>query len=150
MTTHLIAFAEGLVMGTVTHAKGGRLTFLYSDNWLASPGAYPLSVSTPCHPASTDSEKSSPSFGASTLTTKLCSDNGRETFTRRPSLDLRPSYASLSGRIFQSLEATKRVGSKQQPVLPAGARPLPGILPCRFSPPGRRIACCACSAIRFL
>src|SRR6184192_896239 len=47
MTTHLVAFAEGLVMGTLTQAKGGRLTFLYSDEWLASSGAYPLSVSIP-------------------------------------------------------------------------------------------------------
>ena len=47
MTTHLVAFAEGLVMGTVTQSKGGRLTFLYSDQWLASSGAYPLSVSIP-------------------------------------------------------------------------------------------------------
>src|SRR5216117_4019228 len=47
MTTHLIAFAEDLIMGTVTQAKGARLTFLYSDEWLASSGAYPLSVSIP-------------------------------------------------------------------------------------------------------
>jgi len=50
MTTNLIAFAEGLVMGTVTHGKGGRLTFLYSDEWLASSPAYPLSVSIPLAP----------------------------------------------------------------------------------------------------
>jgi serine/threonine-protein kinase HipA len=50
MTTQLIAFAEGLVVGTVTNAKGGRLSFLYSDEWLASPGAYPLSVSMPLSP----------------------------------------------------------------------------------------------------
>ena len=37
-------------MGTVTHGKGGRLTFLYSDQWLASPSAYPLSVSIPLVP----------------------------------------------------------------------------------------------------
>ena len=28
MTTQLIAFADGLVMGTATNAKGGRLAFL--------------------------------------------------------------------------------------------------------------------------
>lgn len=50
MTTHLIAFADGLIMGTVTQVKGGRLTFLYSDEWLASPNAYPLSVSIPLTP----------------------------------------------------------------------------------------------------
>jgi serine/threonine-protein kinase HipA len=50
MTTQLIAFAEGLVMGTVTNAKAGRLSFLYSDEWLASPRAYPLSVSMPLSP----------------------------------------------------------------------------------------------------
>jgi len=50
MTTNLTAFAEGLAMGTVTHGKGGRLTFLYSDEWLASPRAYPLSVSLPLAP----------------------------------------------------------------------------------------------------
>ena len=50
MTTNLTAFAEGLAMGTVTHGKGGRLTFLYSDEWLASPRAYPLSVSIPLVP----------------------------------------------------------------------------------------------------
>ncbi len=37
-------------MGTVIHGKGGRLTFLYSDEWLASPRAYPLSVSLPLAP----------------------------------------------------------------------------------------------------
>jgi serine/threonine-protein kinase HipA len=47
MTEHLIAFAEGLVMGTITQTKGGRLTFLYSDEWPASAGPYPLSVSIP-------------------------------------------------------------------------------------------------------
>src|ERR1700728_2567176 len=50
MTTHLIAFAEGMVMGTMTQAKGGRLTFLYSDEWLASHTSYPLSVSIPLAP----------------------------------------------------------------------------------------------------
>lgn len=50
MTTHLIAFAESMVMGTVTQAKGGRLTFLYSDEWLASHTSYPLSVSIPLAP----------------------------------------------------------------------------------------------------
>jgi len=50
MTTNLTAFAEGLAMGTVIHGKGGRLTFLYSDEWLASPRAYPLSVSLPLAP----------------------------------------------------------------------------------------------------
>jgi serine/threonine-protein kinase HipA len=50
MTTQLIAFAEGLVMGTVTNAKGGRLSFLYPDEWLASPGPFPLSVSMPLSP----------------------------------------------------------------------------------------------------
>ncbi len=50
MTTNLTAFAEGLAMGTVTHGKGGRLTFLYSDEWLALPRAYPLSVSIPLVP----------------------------------------------------------------------------------------------------
>ena len=50
MTTNLTAFAEGLVMVTVIHGKGGRLTFLYSDEWLASPRAYPLSVSLPLAP----------------------------------------------------------------------------------------------------
>jgi serine/threonine-protein kinase HipA len=47
VTTQLIAFADGLVMGTVTNAKGGRLAFLYSDEWLASVNAFPLSVSMP-------------------------------------------------------------------------------------------------------
>ncbi len=42
MTPQLIAFAEGLVMGTVANAKGGRISLLYSDEWLASPGAYPF------------------------------------------------------------------------------------------------------------
>jgi hypothetical protein len=42
MTKQLIAFADGLVMGTVTHGKNGRLTFLYSDEWLSSQIAYPL------------------------------------------------------------------------------------------------------------
>jgi serine/threonine-protein kinase HipA len=50
MTTQLIAFADGLVMGMVTNAKGARLSFLYSNDWLASPSAYPLSVSMPLSP----------------------------------------------------------------------------------------------------
>jgi hypothetical protein len=40
MTKQLIAFADGLVMGTVTHGKNGRLTFLYSDEWLSSQIAF--------------------------------------------------------------------------------------------------------------
>ena len=47
MNQELIAFAEGLVMGTVTNAKGGLLSFTYSQEWLESPRAYPLSVSMP-------------------------------------------------------------------------------------------------------
>jgi serine/threonine-protein kinase HipA len=47
MKPELIAFAEGLVMGTVTNAKGGVLTFVYSKEWLQFPRAYPLSVSMP-------------------------------------------------------------------------------------------------------
>lgn len=47
MKAELIAFAEGLAMGTVTNAKGGVLTFVYSKEWLQSPRAYPLSVSMP-------------------------------------------------------------------------------------------------------
>ena len=43
----LIAFADGLVMGMVTNAKSARLSFLYSNDWLASPSAYPLSVRAP-------------------------------------------------------------------------------------------------------
>ncbi len=50
MTDHLIAFADGLIMGTVTHGKNAQLAFLYSDEWLASPMAYPLSVSIPLAP----------------------------------------------------------------------------------------------------
>jgi len=50
MTDHLIAFADGLIMGTVTHGKNSQLAFLYSDDWLASPMAYPLSVSIPLAP----------------------------------------------------------------------------------------------------
>ncbi|PYU18198.1 MAG: type II toxin-antitoxin system HipA family toxin [Acidobacteria bacterium] len=60
MTTHLVAFAEGLVMGTVTQSKGGRLTFLYSDQWLASSGAYPLSVSIPLAPGQQGQRKIEP------------------------------------------------------------------------------------------
>jgi serine/threonine-protein kinase HipA len=47
MTIHLIAFADGLVMGSVTQAKGGQLTFSYSQDWLDSQAAYPLSISMP-------------------------------------------------------------------------------------------------------
>jgi len=60
MTTHLIAFAEDLIMGTVTQAKGARLTFLYSDEWLASSGAYPLSVSIPLAPGQQGQRKIEP------------------------------------------------------------------------------------------
>jgi len=44
-------------MGTVTQAKGGRLTFLYAEEWLASSGAYPLSVSIPLAPGQTGTAK---------------------------------------------------------------------------------------------
>jgi serine/threonine-protein kinase HipA len=60
MTTNLIAFAEGLAMGTVTHGKGGRLSFLYSDEWLASTHAYPLSVSIPLAPGQQGQRKIEP------------------------------------------------------------------------------------------
>src|ERR1700741_2486792 len=50
MTTHLIAFADGLVMGTVTRAKSGQLAFSYSQEWLDSSGVYPLSISMPLTP----------------------------------------------------------------------------------------------------
>src|ERR1700737_4231922 len=50
MTTHLTAFADGLVMGTVTQANGGQLTFSYSEEWLASNGVYSLSISMPLAP----------------------------------------------------------------------------------------------------
>jgi serine/threonine-protein kinase HipA len=60
MTTHLVAFAEGIVMGTVTQAKGGRLSFLYSDEWLASPASYPLSVSIPLAPGQQGQRKIEP------------------------------------------------------------------------------------------
>ena len=47
-------------MGTVTHGKGGRLSFLYSDEWLASPHAYPLSVSIPLAPGQQGQRKIEP------------------------------------------------------------------------------------------
>jgi serine/threonine-protein kinase HipA len=47
MNPELIAFAEGLVMGTVTNGKAGLLSLVYSKEWLESPRAYPLSVSMP-------------------------------------------------------------------------------------------------------
>jgi serine/threonine-protein kinase HipA len=47
MNPELIAFVEGLVMGTVTNAKGGLLSFVYSKEWLGSARAHPLSVSMP-------------------------------------------------------------------------------------------------------
>ena len=47
-------------MGTVTQAKGGRLTFLYADEWLASSGAYPLSVSIPLAPGQQGQRKIEP------------------------------------------------------------------------------------------
>jgi serine/threonine-protein kinase HipA len=50
MTTHLIAFADGLVMGTVTQARSGQLAFAYSQEWLDSSAAYPLSISMPLAP----------------------------------------------------------------------------------------------------
>src|SRR5258706_5222256 len=50
MTTHLIAFADGLVMGTVTQARSGQLTFSYSQEWPDSSAAYPLSISMPLAP----------------------------------------------------------------------------------------------------
>jgi serine/threonine-protein kinase HipA len=60
MTAHLIAFSEGLVMGTMTQAKGGRLTFLYTEEWLASSHAYPLSVSIPLAPGQQGQRKVEP------------------------------------------------------------------------------------------
>ena len=62
-------------MGTVIHGKAGRLTFLYSDEWLASPRAYPLSVSLPLAPGQQGHEKSNRSSGDYFPTMKLCSAN---------------------------------------------------------------------------
>lgn len=47
-------------MGTVTHGKDGRLSFLYSDEWLASPHVYPLSVSVPLAPGQQGQRKIEP------------------------------------------------------------------------------------------
>jgi len=47
-------------MGTVTQGKGGRLSFLYSDEWLASPHAYPLSISIPLAPGQQGQRKIEP------------------------------------------------------------------------------------------
>ena len=60
MTTQLVAFAEDMVIGTVTQAKGERLTFLYSDEWLASHTSYPLSVSIPLAPGQQGQRKIEP------------------------------------------------------------------------------------------
>jgi HipA-like protein len=76
MKTNLTAFAEGLVMGTVTHGNGGRLTFLYSDEWLASPRAYLLSVSIPLAPGQQGQRKIESFLGDYFPTMKLCSANG--------------------------------------------------------------------------
>jgi serine/threonine-protein kinase HipA len=50
MTTHLIAFFDGLAMGTVTQARSGQLAFSYSQECLDSSAAYPLSISMPLAP----------------------------------------------------------------------------------------------------
>jgi serine/threonine-protein kinase HipA len=47
MTEQLIAYADGLTMGAVTRGKNARLAFTYTEEWIASPAAYPLSVSIP-------------------------------------------------------------------------------------------------------
>jgi len=85
MTTQLIAFAEGMIIGTVTQAKDGRLTFLYSDEWLASHASYPLSITIPLgHQANKVNGRSNPFSGDYSLTTKLCLANGLAGFTFRP------------------------------------------------------------------
>ncbi len=46
MSEELVVLADGRRMGIVK-AKGERLAFAYDSQWLASPEAYPLSLSMP-------------------------------------------------------------------------------------------------------
>lgn len=43
----LIARLEGEELGRVVQSSQGRLQFMYSEKWLESEGAYPLSLSMP-------------------------------------------------------------------------------------------------------
>ena len=47
MTEHLIAVANGEVMGSLSRRKHERLTFSYDEAWRRASGAYPLSLSMP-------------------------------------------------------------------------------------------------------
>jgi len=47
MTDTLVAFADGLTMGTVTRRAKGQLAFVYTEEWLRWPNRYPLSVAMP-------------------------------------------------------------------------------------------------------
>lgn len=47
MSDELMALLAGRAIGRVRRDARGRLTFIYDDDWRASPGAYPLSLSMP-------------------------------------------------------------------------------------------------------
>lgn len=47
MTDVLVALADSRIMGEIRRSPGGRLTFVYDEDWRRSPGAYPLSLSMP-------------------------------------------------------------------------------------------------------
>jgi serine/threonine-protein kinase HipA len=47
MTQELIAILDSREMGRVARDDRGKLSFTYSEDWRAAPGAYPLSISMP-------------------------------------------------------------------------------------------------------
>ena len=47
MSNELLALLDGSEVGSVTRDKSGRLTFLYSNEWQNTRGAYPISLSMP-------------------------------------------------------------------------------------------------------
>lgn len=47
MSRELVALLDGKEVGRVHSDAGGRLTFIYGDDWRQSPDAYPLSLSMP-------------------------------------------------------------------------------------------------------
>lgn len=47
MNEQLVTLLDGIAVGRVVKARGGRLSFRYDEGWQSDPDAYPLSLSMP-------------------------------------------------------------------------------------------------------
>lgn len=109
MTSHLTAFADGLMMGTLAQAKGGQLTFSYSEEWLNSAAAYPLSISMPLAPDQYGHRKIEPFlWGLLHLQTRPIGipkeayrhfHEAKQDFRGSPALPARPNIPRLHGAV---------------------------------------------------